>query len=75
MEPSYEMKEAAVGARGVTSPLASERILGLATRALEGAPALTAGEMRELASAVLAHHSESSCAHNSASVRWDPSEA
>ena len=38
------------------SPLASDRIRALANRAMEGAPALTAGEMRELAEAILEHN-------------------
>ena len=38
------------------SPVASERVRALATRAMEGAPALTAGEMRELADAILEHN-------------------
>ena len=37
------------------SPVASERVRALALRAIEGAPALTAGEMRELAEAILEH--------------------
>ena len=38
------------------SPIETDRIRALATRALEGAPALTPGEVRELAGAVLAHN-------------------
>lgn len=37
------------------SPITSDRIKALAARAMEGAPALTAGEMRELAEAILEH--------------------
>lgn len=38
------------------SPVASERVRALALRAIEGAPALSAGEMRELADAILEHN-------------------
>ena len=38
------------------SPIETDRIRALATRALEGAPALTPGEVRELAGAVLGHN-------------------
>lgn len=38
------------------SPVASDRVRSLALRAIEGAPALTAGEMRELAEAILDHN-------------------
>ena len=41
------------------SPVASERIRALAVRAIEGAPALTAGEMRELAEAIIEHNERS----------------
>lgn len=37
------------------SPLSSPRVRSLAQRLIEGAPALTTGEMRELAEAVLEH--------------------
>ena len=40
----------------IFSPVASERVRALALRAIEGAPALSAGEMRELAEAILEHN-------------------
>ena len=44
------------GATPPISSVASERVRALAIRAIEGAPALTAGEMRELANAILEHN-------------------
>lgn len=41
------------------SPVASERIRMLARRIIEGAPALTVGEMRELAEAIVEHNAVS----------------
>ena len=38
------------------SPIETDRVRALATRALEGAPALTPGEVRELAAGILAHN-------------------
>ena len=43
-------------AASAVSPVASDRIKALASRAVEGAPALTSGEMRELADAILEHN-------------------
>ena len=38
------------------SPIETDRVRSLAIRVLQGAPALTPGEVRELAGAVLAHN-------------------
>ena len=51
-------------APSASSPVASDRIRALAIRAIEGAPALTAGEMRELAEAILEHNARSEAAED-----------
>ena len=38
------------------SPIETDRIRALAMRAVEGAPALTPGEVRELAGAIITHN-------------------
>lgn len=43
-------------AASAVSPVASDRIRALASRIVGGAPALTAGEMREFADAILEHN-------------------
>lgn len=40
------------------SPVVSDRVRCLATRAIEGAPVFTAGEVRELAKAVIVHNEQ-----------------
>lgn len=54
-----QISQAATTPRAPLSPLASERVRALALRLIEGAPALTFGEMRELADALLEHNARS----------------